>query len=127
MRKRDREWADTPPADIYNVGATTHPVASRRASILAFGWQDRHRPGIGGFIGFTTGQRPPREFMRRCGIGRSLSLAPDLDREALGGFVRGTGSVRYLDAMLREREWWIYYEMTRADGAHELRLVRRPV
>jgi hypothetical protein len=34
--------------------------------------------------------------------------------------------VRYVDAIVLDEEWWIYYEMTRPDGAHELRLMRLP-
>jgi hypothetical protein len=37
-----------------------------------------------------------------------------------------SGSVRYVDAMILNGEWWIYYEMTRPDGAHEMRLARLP-
>ena len=32
--------------------------------------------------------------------------------------------VRYLDALILDGHWWLYYEMTRADGAHELRVLR---
>jgi hypothetical protein len=35
------------------------------------------------------------------------------------------GSVRYLDALVVGGRWWLYYEMTRADGAHELRVITR--
>ncbi|WP_171074138.1 hypothetical protein [Nonomuraea basaltis] len=38
----------------------------------------------------------------------------------------GSGSVRYLDALILDGHWWFYYEMTRADGAHELRVLRVP-
>ncbi len=35
-----------------------------------------------------------------------------------------TGSLRYLDAIELEGSRWLYYEVARADGAHELRLNR---
>ena len=39
----------------------------------------------------------------------------------------GTGSVRYLDVLAVDGTWWIYYEMSRADAAHDLRLQRVPM
>ncbi len=38
----------------------------------------------------------------------------------------GLGSIRYVDAHLIDASWWIYFEVTRPDGAHELRLAVRP-
>lgn len=38
----------------------------------------------------------------------------------------GTGSLRYIDAVVFEDELWFYYEMARADGSHELRMNRVP-
>ncbi len=35
-------------------------------------------------------------------------------------------SVRYVDALVRDRAIWYYYEYTRDDGAHELRVVTGP-
>jgi hypothetical protein len=37
-----------------------------------------------------------------------------------------TGSLRYLDVLERDGEWWLYYEYARPDGSHELRLSRVP-
>jgi hypothetical protein len=37
-----------------------------------------------------------------------------------------SGSLRYPDVLVRDREWWIYYEYAREDGSHELRLNRVP-
>jgi hypothetical protein len=36
------------------------------------------------------------------------------------------GATRYLDAVVVDGHWWICYEMTRADGAHDLGLLRVP-
>jgi hypothetical protein len=38
-----------------------------------------------------------------------------------------SGSLRYADVVERGGEWWVYYELARADGSHELRLSRVPV
>jgi hypothetical protein len=35
-----------------------------------------------------------------------------------------SGSIRYADVVVRDGVWWIYHEVTRPDGAHELRLAR---
>ena len=35
-----------------------------------------------------------------------------------------TGSLRYVDCLERDGEWWLYYEYATADGSHELRLSR---
>lgn len=39
----------------------------------------------------------------------------------------GEGSLRYLDALQMENEVWYYYEYTRPDGSHELRMNRVPL
>ena len=33
-----------------------------------------------------------------------------------------TGSIRYVDVAVRDGAWWLYHEVTRPDGAHELRV-----
>lgn len=38
-----------------------------------------------------------------------------------------SGSLRYADVLQLEGRFWIYYEVARADGSHELRLSRIPV
>lgn len=134
--------------DIYNVGATTHP-AGLAVSLngVDFAWHgeilpvgagwDRYQarlnsvvPVAGGFIGFYDGSASHLEnYEERCGIASS----PDLrnwtrlseDKPWLTG-PHASGSVRYMDAHLADGYWWIYYEMTRADKAHELRLMRMP-
>lgn len=135
-------------ADIYNVGATTHPTGlATSLDGRAFGWHgavlevgdgwDRYQarlnsvvPVLGGYVGFYDGSASHHEnYEERCGIAvssdlyrwRRISVAEPwaISRE-------GTGSVRYVDAMLLDDTWWIYYEMSRADGSHELRLARIP-
>jgi hypothetical protein len=135
-------------ADIYNVGATTHPTGyATSLDGLDFCWHgtalevgtgwDRYQARLnsivpigGGYIGFYDGSAGSHEnYEERCGIAisgdpfswRSLSVAKPWVVSP-----HGSGSVRYVDAVVVNDEWWIYYEMTRPDGAHELRLVRLP-
>jgi len=135
-------------ADIYNVGATTHPTGlatsldgrdfSWHGSVLDVGesW-DRYQarlnsivPIAGGYVGFYDGSASHHEnYEERCGV----AVSSDLYRWRRVSVARpwvvssqGTGSVRYVDALLMDGEWWIYYEMSRADGAHDLRLTRLP-
>jgi hypothetical protein len=135
-------------ADIYNVGATTHPTGLATSldgqhfrwhgSVLDVGegW-DRYQarlnsivPVAGGYVGFYDGSAGHHEnYEERCGIAVSHDLFHwrRLSTEApwvVSG--QGTGSVRYVEALIRDGTWWIYYEMSRADGAHELRLARLP-
>jgi len=137
-------------ADIYNVGATTHPtglatsVDGRRftwhGQVMAVGeswdcYQARINSvvplGGGGYLGFYDGSSSHEEnYEERTG----LAVSPDLftwHRLTLEGpwtvVPHTTGSVRYVDAHLIKDQWWIWFETTRADGAHELRLARRPI
>lgn len=134
--------------DIYNVGATTHPTGlatsldgetfTWHGEILGVGsgW-DRYQarinsvvPVTGGWIGFYDGSGSHHEnYEERCGIAVSSDLFHWSRLSDNGPWVtspHATGSVRYLDAHLREGQWWLYYEMTRPDGAHELRVLRVP-
>jgi hypothetical protein len=135
-------------ADIYNVGATTHPTGVATsldgtrftwhgtALDVGEGW-DRYQarlnsvvPLLGGYVGFYDGSASHAEnYEERCGIAVSSDLFSwrriSTEKPWLVS-QHGSGSVRYADAMIHEGEWWIYYEMTRPDGAHELRLARVP-
>lgn len=135
-------------ADIYNTGATTCPVAmatsrdginwSWQGEILGVGqgW-DRYGTRLNSvlhvgpcWVGFYDGlPDESHNYEEHCGIAISYDLrhwervTPD------GPWVvgpHGSKSVRYVDVVPVKDELWIYYEMTRADGAHELRLNRVP-
>ncbi|MEV0387101.1 hypothetical protein [Nonomuraea sp. NPDC050643] len=137
-------------ADIYNVGATTHPtgLATSLDGGATFTWQgrvlavgrgwDRYQarlnsvvpvPGAG-YVGFYDGSASHEEnYEERCGVAVSADLFTWRRLSAARPWVtsphRG-GSVRYLDALLLAGRWWLYYELTRADGAHELRVITLP-
>jgi hypothetical protein len=132
-------------ADIYNTGTTTHPTGlATGLDGRGFEWQgcvlgvgtgwDRYQsrlnsmaclPG-GAWVGFYDGSAGANEnYEERCGLAISHDLrhwnrltphAPWMVSP------RGTGSLRYLDAVAVGDELWMYYEYARADGAHDLRL-----
>jgi hypothetical protein len=134
-------------ADIYNVGATTHPTGlatsvdgqgfTWHGQVLSVGdgW-DRYQARLnsvvpmetGGYLGFYDGSAGHEEnYEEQTGLAASAdlftwhSLTPDAP---WGVSPHGTGSVRYVDAHRIDDRWWIYFETTRPDGAHELRLAR---
>ncbi|MBB5133585.1 hypothetical protein HNP84_003311 [Thermocatellispora tengchongensis] len=135
-------------ADIYNVGVTTHPTGlatsldgetfTWHGTVLPVGagwnrYQVRLNSVVrtaGGYVGFYDGSASHEEnYEERCGIAVSADLFTWHRLSDEGPWVtapHGTGSVRYVDALVVDGEWRIYYEMTRADGAHELRLIRLP-
>jgi hypothetical protein len=85
-------------------------------------------PG-GGYAGFYDGSASHEEnYEERCGVAVSADLFTwrrlSGERPWVTSPHRG-GSVRYLDALVVGGRWWLYYEMTRADGAHELRVITR--
>lgn len=135
-------------ADIYNVGLTTHPTGlatsldgtdfTWHGCVLRVGegW-DRYQarlncvlPTGAGYVGFYDGSASAEEnYEERCGVAFSADLRHwerlTADRPWITG-PHGTGSVRYVDAVPVGEEWWIYYETTRADASHELRLAKVP-
>lgn len=137
-------------ADIYNVGATTHPTGlatsldgesfTWHGQVLAVGkgwnrYQARLNsvvpvPG-GGYVGFFDGSASHEEnYEERCGIAVSSDLFTWRTLSGDRPWVTspyGSTSVRYLDASIVDGQWWMYYEMTREDSSHELRLLRLPV
>jgi hypothetical protein len=135
-------------ADIYTTGVTTHPTGlATSLDGISFGWHgpvldagqhwDAYQARLtcviplgGGYLGFYDGSADAQEnYEERCGIAVSGDLRHwqrlTADRPWLAG-PHGSGSVRYLDALLLNGQWWIYYEMTRADGAHDLRVLQVP-
>jgi hypothetical protein len=136
-------------ADVYNTGATTHPTGLAIHDGAGFRWRgealgvgapgswDGYQARLGSivgagdaFFGFYDGSAGHHEnYEERLGIatspdGRSWERA-SVDGPWLLGPGR-TGSVRYVDIVVRADAWWIYHEVTRPDGAHELRVARVP-
>jgi hypothetical protein len=135
-------------ADIYNVGLTTHPTGlatgldgagfTWHGGVLGVGdgW-DRYQarlncvlPTPAGFFGLYDGSASAGEnYEERCGVAVCAdlrdwrSLTPDRPWITTPN---ATGSVRYVDVVPVGDQWWIYYETTRPDGAHELRLSKVP-
>ena len=134
--------------DIYDVGATTYPTGlatsldgesfTWRGRVLGVGggwcrYQARLGsvvPVTGGYVGFFDGSASREEnYEERCGIAVSSDLFTWRCLSDDGPWVvvpHGSGSVRYVDAQILAGEWWLYFEMTRPDQAHELRLIRLP-
>jgi len=135
--------------DIYNVGATTHPTGLATSldgndfqwhgEVLSVGpdWNSYQArlnsvvPIAGGYVGFYDGSASHEEnYEERCGVAVSSDLFHwrrlSDDRPWVVS-PHATGSVRYVDAFIHEEQWWVYYETTRPDQAHELRLVRVPL
>jgi hypothetical protein len=133
-------------ADIYNVGATTHPtgLAIRGVGMGAFAWQgealavgagwDRYQARLGsvvavddGWVGTYDGSASHEDnYEERCGLATSTDLRHWVSRTPERPWVTGpgrTGSVRYVDLQRIEGAWWFWAEMTRQDGAHELVVV----
>ncbi|MFE4423407.1 hypothetical protein [Streptomyces sp. NPDC056817] len=93
----------------------------------------------GGYLGFYDGSASCQEnYEERCGLAVSYDLrtwtklTPDAP---LVTTPHGTGSVRYVDVAPvtttdsgdgTADDWLVYFELTRADGAHELRVARIP-
>jgi hypothetical protein len=135
--------------DIYNAGITTHPTGlATSLDGAGFHWHgtvldvgeswDAYQARLtcvvpigAGYVGFYDGSASVREnYEERCGIATSGDI---LHRQRLTTqrlwiiSPYGSGATRYLDALIVDGQWWIYYEMARADGAHDLRLQRVPL
>jgi hypothetical protein len=110
-------WAGT----VFDVGTGWDRYQARLSGIVRAG---------GAFVGFYDGAADPSEDTEeRLGLAFSSDLATwervSVDEPWL--LSPHATSIRYLDAIELEGEWWLYYEYARADGAHELRLSRVPV
>ena len=143
--------AELPPdahatQDIYNVGATTHPtgLAMRSGEGESFVWHgevlgvgtgwDRYQARIGsvvavpgGWLGTYDGSASHEEnYEERCGLAASRDLCRWERRTQNGPWITGpgpSGSVRYVDLQRIDGAWWCWAEVTRPDGAHELRVI----
>jgi hypothetical protein len=136
-------------SDIYNTGATTHPTGLAIDDGRGFKWQgqvlDVGAPGswdgyqarlgcvvpvAGGFVGFYDGSASRDEnYEERLGVATSADGRSWQRRSTDAPWLTGpgpSGSIRYVDAVVRDGAWRLYYEVTRPDGAHELRLARVP-
>ncbi len=109
------EWRGT----VLDVGAGWDGYQARLSAII---------PVAGGFAGLYDGSAGPAEDTEeRLGLARS----PDLRRwervsteEPWLVSPHASGSLRYPDVVEVDDEYWIYYEVARPDGAHELRVNR---
>lgn len=135
--------------DIYNTDTTTLP-SGVATSIDGIHWQwegkvldvsddgwDRYQARISSilyappvFIGFYDGSASAAEnYEERCGIAISWDLKNFESVTPKGPAVTSpfhSGSVRYLDVLDMGSEIWYYYEYTREDKAHDLRLAKVP-
>ena len=78
------------------------------------------------YVGFYDGSASVDEnYEERTGVAVSDDLldfrSETPDAPALVS-PHGTGSLRYVDVVEVDGQRWYYYEMTRADGSHELRV-----
>ena len=135
--------------DIYNAGMTTHPTGlATSLDGAGFHWHgtaldvgdswDAYQarltcvvPTGAGYVGFYDGSAGAREnYEERCGVATSGDMwhwqRLTTQRPWIVG-PYGSGATRYLDALVVDGQWWIYYEMARADGAHDLRLQQIPL
>lgn len=135
--------------DIYNAGVTTFPTGlATSLDGIGFRWHgtvlgvgdgwDRYQARLScvvpigpGYVGFYDGSAGVRQnYEERCGIAASGDLWHWQRLTVEEPWIvspHGTGSVRYLDALTMDGEWWLYYEVARPDGAHELRVQQLPI
>lgn len=137
-------------SDIYNTGVTTHPTGlATSLDGRTFDWHgtvldvgaswDRYQARLNtvlpmgqAFLGFYDGSAGAEEnYEERTGLALSFDLENWRRLTPERPWVTSTsatGSVRYADAVDMGDEWRLYYEVTRPDGAHELRMtrIRRP-
>ncbi len=132
-------------ADIYNTGKTHHPTGLATNDGSGFRWRgnvfeigtpnswDGYQARLGavvptaeGFVGFYDGSaRHAENYEERLGLATSTDGRAWRRVSSKRPWLTGpgpTGSIRYVDVAVRDGAWWIYHEVTRPDGAHELRL-----
>lgn len=141
---RDEQQRAHASADIYNVGVTTCPTGlavSRdgeefiwQGAVLDVGegwdcYQARITAVMNGnadqYLAFYDGSASVAEnYEERCGLAVSSDLRHWQSITTHAPVLVSThraASVRYVDVVAARRTTWAYYEMTRPDGAHELR------
>ena len=108
--------------EIFGVGAGWDRYQARLSGIVDAGRA---------FLGFYDGSAGVDEDTEeRLGVAVSFDLLRWQRLSDEGPWLQSphaTGSLRYLDAIELDGEWWLYYEYARADGSHELRLSRVPI
>ena len=136
-------------ADVYNTGITkSHTGLATSADCDRWEWHgdvlsppdsgwDSYATRLGClvwtppvFTGFYDGSASVDEnYEERTGLVTSMDLRSFTrvtpDGPALVS-PHGSGSLRYLDALVQGGHLWCYYEYAREDGSHELRLNRVP-
>jgi hypothetical protein len=111
------EWRGT----VFDVGAGWDGYQARLSAVV---------PTRDGYVGFYDGAGSPDEDTEeRLGLAVSDDGRTwDRVSVAVPWLVspHASGSLRYPDVLVRDGEWWVYYEYARADGSHELRVDRVP-
>jgi hypothetical protein len=149
-RGPDVDAAAHATADIYNTGATVHPTGLAIRNPPGFTWQgtalqvgragswDGYQARLGaiiavngGFAGLYDGSASHEEnYEERLGLATSPDGRSWRSDTTTGPWLTGpgpSGSIRYVDVVARDGVWWAYFEITRPDGAHELRLGRAEI
>lgn len=109
------EWAGI----SLGVGTTWDSYESRISSVV-------YVPPF--FLAFYDGIASlERNYEEQSGLGASLTLRRFTRVTEEGPVLKsphGSGSLRYVDVAVRDREWLFYFEYCRPDGSHELRMSR---
>jgi hypothetical protein len=135
--------------DVYNTGVTrSHSGLATSPDGVVWTWQgdilspsddgwDSYAARLGTiawtppcFVGLYDGSRNVGEnYEERCGLAFSFDLRRWERATPTAPWVTvpyGSGSVRYVDVIPYGERWRFYYEMTRPDGSHELRVADAP-
>ncbi len=146
LSEADRERLHA-TGDIYNTGLTRSCTGlATSGDGKTYAWQgdillprpgawDAYAARLGcllptgyGWLGYYDGSASVEEnYEERTGLVQTFDFKTFYRLTAEGPCLvspHGSGSLRYLDAVLFDDEVWFYYEYCRADGSHELRLSR---
>jgi hypothetical protein len=112
------ETSFTWEGEALAVGADWDRYQARLGSVAAV---------EGGWIGTYDGSASHEEnYEERCGLATSSDLREWASISPGGPWLTGpgaSGSVRYVDLQQVDGDWWCWAEVTRPDGAHELRVI----